>query len=124
MEKRYTQEHEWIRIEGEEAVVGISDYAQAQLGDVVFVELPEVGKSFAKGEEIAVVESVKAASEIYAPISGKVSAVNDSLEATPSRVNEQPEDDGWFLKLVPDDKADLDALMNEDAYHDFLETIQ
>ena len=101
MSTRYTKDHEYIRVEGDTAVVGISDYAQAQLGDVVYVELPSVGKALAKGAEAAVVESVKAASEIYAPVSGEVVAVNPELEATPGTVNEDPAGRGWFLKIRP-----------------------
>src|SRR5919107_425367 len=96
---RYTKDHEYIRVEGDTGVVGITDYAQEQLGDVVFVELPEVGTTVAKGSETAVVESVKAASEIYAPVSGEVVAVNAELEKTPGTVNEDPAGRGWFLKL-------------------------
>jgi glycine cleavage system H protein len=124
MEKRYTQDHEWIMMDGDEAIVGITDYAQHQLGDVVFVELPEIGKSFGKGDEIAVVESVKAASEIYAPIGGEIIATNLALESSPSHVNEQPEDGGWFVRIKPSNVNDLQHLMDEEAYQNFLETIQ
>lgn len=113
---RYTKDHEWIRVEGQEATVGITPYAAEQLGDVVFVELPEVGKTFKKGDEIAVVESVKAASEIYAPASGKVTGVNAALEDEPAKVNEAPEGDGWFLKLELSDPSEVEALMDADAY--------
>ncbi|CAN5315358.1 glycine cleavage system protein GcvH [soil metagenome] len=123
MTTRYTRDHEWIRIEGEVAVVGISDYAQEQLGDIVFVELPEVGKKLVKGAEAAVVESVKAASEVYAPASGDVVAVNDTLSGNPAAVNESPEGSGWFLKLKLANRAELDGLMDEAAYNAFLETI-
>ena len=99
MTVRYTKDHEYIRVEGDTGVVGITDYAQEQLGDVVFVELPQVGKSVAAGSEAAVVESVKAASEIYAPVSGEVVAVNTDLEGAPGIVNEDPNGKGWFLKL-------------------------
>jgi glycine cleavage system H protein len=123
MATRYTREHEWIRLEGDVALVGISDYAQQQLGDIVFVELPEVGKKLARGAEAAVVESVKAASEIFAPAAGEVVAVNEALTDSPARVNDSPESAGWFLKLKLTNPADLDALMDADAYKAFLETI-
>jgi glycine cleavage system H protein len=123
MATRYTREHEWIRIEGDVALVGISDYAQEQLGDIVFVELPEVGKKLAKGAEAAVVESVKAASEIFAPAAGEVVAVNEALADNPATVNDSPEGAGWFLKLKVANPADLDELMDADAYKAFLETI-
>src|SRR6202011_4694646 len=96
---RYTRDHEWIRLDGDVATVGISNYAQAQLGDIVFVELPEIAKSLTKGDEAAVVESVKAASEVYAPASGEVVAINDALADTPATVNADAEGKGWFLKL-------------------------
>jgi len=123
MPTRYTRDHEWIRLDGDLAVVGISDHAQEQLGDIVFIELPEVGKKLAKGDEAAVVESVKAASEVFAPVAGEVVEVNATLTDTPGVVNEQPEGAGWFMKLKLDASADLDSLMNEDAYKAFLETI-
>lgn len=113
---RYTKDHEWVRLDGDEAIMGVTAYAADQLGDVVFVELPEIGKDFKKGDELAVVESVKAASEVYAPISGKVVAVNDALEGEPGKVNESPDDQGWFVKLAVADKSELDALMDESAY--------
>ena len=123
MATRYTKDHEWIRLDGEAATVGITTYAQSQLGDVVYVELPEVGKAFAKGAEAAVVESVKAASEVYAPASGEVVAVNDALEGAPATVNEDAEGKGWFLKLKLADPAELDDLMSEAQYKDYLATI-
>jgi glycine cleavage system H protein len=123
MSTRYTKDHEYIRVEGDTAVVGISDYAQAQLGDVVYVELPSVGKALAKGAEAAVVESVKAASEIYAPVSGEVVAVNAELEATPGTVNEDPAGRGWFLKMTIKDAGELDALMSEEQYQEFVKSI-
>ncbi len=123
MATRYTKDHEWIRLEGDVATIGISDHAQEQLGDIVFVELPEVGKKIARGEEAAVVESVKAASEVFAPVSGEVVAVNEALSDGPGTVNEAAEGAGWIIKLKPDDKADLDALMDEGAYKAFLESI-
>ncbi|MFW6299718.1 MAG: glycine cleavage system protein GcvH [Oceanicaulis sp.] len=113
---RYTKDHEWVRLDGDEAIMGITSYAAEQLGDVVFVELPEVGRDFKQGDELAVVESVKAASEVYAPISGKVIAVNDALDGEPGTVNESPDDKGWFVKLAVADKAELEKLMDESAY--------
>ena len=123
MTTRYTKDHEYIRLEGDKAVVGISDYAQAQLGDVVYVELPSVGKTLAKGAEAAVVESVKAASEIYAPVSGEVIAVNGELETTPGTVNEDPAGRGWFMKMTVKDASELDALMTEEQYQEFVKSI-
>ncbi|UZF92509.1 glycine cleavage system protein GcvH [Bosea sp. NBC_00550] len=122
-ETRYSKDHEYIRIEGDVGTVGISDYAQSQLGDVVFVELPAVGKALAKGGEAAVVESVKAASEVYAPVSGEVVEVNGELEATPGTVNEDPAGKGWFLKLKIKDAGELDGLMNEAEYQDYVKTL-
>src|ERR671916_2499359 len=123
MTMRYTKDHEYIRVEGDTGTVGITDYAQSQLGDVVFVELPEVGKSVAKGGEAAVVESVKAASEIFAPVSGEVVAVNTDLEGAPGTVNEDPSGKGWFLKLKLKDPAELESLMSEEQYQEFVKSI-
>ena len=123
MTTRYTKDHEYIRVEGDVAVVGISDYAQEQLGDVVYVELPEVGKSVEKGGEAAVVESVKAASEVYAPASGEVVEVNGELEGAPGTVNEEPMGRGWFLKLKLKDPAELDELMTEEQYREFVASL-
>ncbi|HRJ68580.1 MAG TPA: glycine cleavage system protein GcvH [Beijerinckiaceae bacterium] len=120
---RYTKDHEYIRVEGDIGTVGISDYAQAQLGDVVFVDLPAPGKEVAQGAETAVVESVKAASEIYAPVAGSVVEVNARLADNPATVNEAPLGDGWFLKLRIADTAQLDALMTEEQYQDYLKTL-
>jgi glycine cleavage system H protein len=120
---RYTKDHEYISVDGETATVGITDYAQQQLGDVVFVELPALGKTVAKGDEAAVVESVKAASEVYAPVSGEIVAVNDALEASPGTVNEDPHGKGWFIKLKLADSAELDGLMSEAEYQTYLTTI-
>jgi glycine cleavage system H protein len=120
---RYTKDHEYVSVDGDTGTVGITDYAQGQLGDVVFVELPEVGKQLAQGAEAAVVESVKAASEIFAPVSGEVVAVNRDLEAAPATVNEDPAGRGWFLKIRLRDPAELAALMDETAYQAFLKTI-
>lgn len=122
-EIRYSKDHEYVRIEGDIAVVGISDYAQSQLGDVVFVELPEIGKAVSQGNEAAVVESVKAASEVYAPVSGEVVEVNDALEGAPATVNEDAEGAGWFLKLRLSNPSELDGLMTAEAYDAFLKTI-
>ncbi|MBA4790849.1 MAG: glycine cleavage system protein GcvH [Pseudomonadota bacterium] len=122
-EIRYSKDHEYVRVEGDVAVVGISDYAQSQLGDVVFVELPEVGKAVSQGKEAAVVESVKAASEVYAPVSGEVVEVNDALEAAPATVNEDAEGAGWFVKLRLSNPSELDGLMTAEAYAEFLKTI-
>lgn len=119
----YTKEHEWVRVEGETATVGISDHAQEQLGDIVFVELPEIGRSLAKGEEAAVVESVKAASEVYAPVSGEVVERNEALVEAPAQVNEDAEGAAWFFRLRLTDPAELEGLMDRDAYESFLETL-
>jgi glycine cleavage system H protein len=123
MTTRYTKDHEYIRVEGDTGVVGITDYAQSQLGDVVYVELPQVGKAVEQGAEAAVVESVKAASEIYAPVSGEVIAVNSELEGTPGTVNEDPAGQGWFLKLKIRNSAELDTLMSEAEYQDYVKSI-
>ena len=120
-EKRYTEDHEWVMVSGDEATVGISHHAQEQLGDIVFVELPEIGKALAKGKEAAVVESVKAASEIYAPLDGEVTAVNEVLNDEPGKVNSDPEGDGWFFKMKLKDPAQLDSLMDAAAYKAFVE---
>ncbi len=120
-ELRFSSNHEWVRVEDDIAVVGITDYAQEQLGDVVFVELPAIGASFAKADQAAVVESVKAANEIYAPIGGEVTAVNEALADAPEAVNADPLGGGWFFKLRLADAGELDALMDEDAYKAFVE---
>ncbi|MCG8694841.1 MAG: glycine cleavage system protein GcvH [Minwuiales bacterium] len=121
---KFTEDHEWISVDGDVGTVGISDYAQEQLGDVVFVELPEVGRQLEKGGEAAVVESVKAASEIYAPASGEVTEINDSLEDAPATVNQSPFGDGWFFKIKLSDPDELDALMDEAAYKSFVEGLE
>ncbi|WP_395016291.1 glycine cleavage system protein GcvH [Dongia sp.] len=118
---RYTKEHEWVLVDGDTATVGISPYAQEQLGDVVFVELPEVGKKIEKGKEMAVVESVKAASEVYAPISGEVAEVNNALTDAPATVNEDALGKGWFAKIRLANKAELDGLMDEAAYKAYVD---
>lgn len=123
MTTRYTKDHEYIRVEGDAGIVGISDYAQGQLGDVVFVELPSVGKTLSKGDEAAVVESVKAASEVYAPVSGEVVEVNSELEASPGTVNEDPAGRGWFLKIRLTNESELDGLMTEEQYGEFVKSI-
>jgi glycine cleavage system H protein len=123
MTARYTREHEWVRLNGDIATVGISDYAQEQLGDVVYVELPEIGKSFEKGAEACVIESVKAASEVFAPVAGEVVEVNEALNDEPGTVNSSPEGDGWFMKMKVANVADVNELMDSDAYEAFLETI-
>lgn len=120
---KFTKDHEWIRAEGSSGVVGISDYAQAQLGDLVFVELPDVGKNLAKGDEAAVIESVKAAGEVYAPVSGEVSEVNDALGDDPTKVNTDALGDGWIFKMSIDDEGELGGLMDEAAYAKFVETL-
>jgi len=116
----YTNDHEWISVDGDMGTVGISDYAQNALGDIVFVELPESGTSHEKGDEAAVVESVKAASEIYAPVSGSVEEVNEGLEDEPALVNSSPEGDGWFYKVKLSDTAELEEMMNAEAYAKFI----
>ncbi|MFL5269434.1 MAG: glycine cleavage system protein GcvH [Stellaceae bacterium] len=118
---RFTRDHEWIRIEGDLAVVGITDYAQSQLGDVVYVELPEIGRRVEKGKEAAVVESVKAASEVYAPVSGEVAEVNEEIAADPAKVNADPMGEGWFIKLRLADPQELDGLLDETAYQRLVE---
>jgi glycine cleavage system H protein len=117
----YTKDHEWIDVDGDTATVGVTDYAQSQLGDIVFVELPASGTRVTRGGEAAVVESVKAASDVYAPVSGTVSEGNPSLEGEPALVNTSAEGDGWFFTLVLDDASELDGLMNEAAYKTFVE---
>ena len=117
---RYSKDHEWVRVDGDVATVGISDYAQEQLGDVVYVELPEVGRTVAQAEEAAVVESVKAASEIYAPVSGEIVEVNQALEDDPALVNGDATGAGWFLKLRLSAPGELDGLMDERSYADYV----
>lgn len=119
----YSKDHEWISVDGDTATIGITDYAQSQLGDVVFVELPAAGKSIAKGGEAAVVESVKAASEVYAPITGDVTQVNDALADEPQKVNEDPEGGAWFIKMTLADASELEGLLDEAAYKAFIETL-
>ena len=120
MSKKFTKDHEWINLEGDVATVGITDYAQGQLGDVVFVEVPEAGRQVSKGDDAAVVESVKAASEVYAPVSGEVVEGNGALEGNPALVNEDADNDGWFFKMKLADAGELDELMDEAAYADYV----
>ncbi|TMJ19566.1 MAG: glycine cleavage system protein GcvH [Alphaproteobacteria bacterium] len=119
----YTREHEWVRVEGDEATVGITDFAQGQLGDVVFVEVPEAGRTVAKGGEAAVVESVKAASDVYAPVSGTVSAGNQAVVDEPSLVNTDPEGEGWFFRLTLADNHELGELMSAEQYKAYCEEL-
>jgi glycine cleavage system H protein len=121
---KYTDQHEWVSVEGDVATVGITDYAQGQLGDVVFVELPDEGKSFAMGDQAAVVESVKAAAEVYAPISGEIVEVNDALNQKPELVNEDSTGDGWFFKIKIDDESELDSLMDPKEYKEFVKGLE
>jgi glycine cleavage system H protein len=123
MTTRYTKDHEWVSIDGDTATVGITAYAAEALGDVVFVDLPAIGKNVTQGGELAVVESVKAASDVYAPVSGTVVAVNDALGEAPEGVNEGPETTGWFARLSVSNAGELDALMNRAAYDAFLATL-
>jgi glycine cleavage system H protein len=117
---RYTDQHEWVRVEGDEGTIGITHFATEQLGDVVFVDLPAIGKEIAKGAEGAVVESVKAASEVYCPVGGTVTAVNEELASDPAKVNAEPEGAGWFFKIKLANKAELDQLMTEEKYQEFV----
>ena len=121
MTVHYTQEHEWIRVEGDTATVGITDFAQGQLGDIVFVELPDAGREVTKGGEAAVVESVKAASDVYAPVTGEVVEANGALTDDPSLVNTDPEGEGWFFRLRLSNPAELEGLMDADSYKSFCE---
>lgn len=118
---KYSEEHEWILVEGDIATVGITDFAQNALGDVVFVDLPEVGDEIEKGGEAGVVESVKAASEVYAPVTGEIVEINEELEGSPSLVNEDAEEKGWFFKIKLSDPSELNDLMDENAYKAFAE---
>jgi len=118
---KFTKDHEWIAVDGETGVVGITDYAQHALGDIVFVELPEIGREVSQGKEAAVVESVKAASEVYAPVDGEILAINDGLTDEPAQVNADPEGAGWFFKVRITAPAQLDGLMDKAAYQTYLE---
>ena len=119
----FTKEHEWIRVEGDTATVGISNHAQEQLGDIVFAEVPEAGRRVSKGQEAAVVESVKAASDVYAPLSGEVVEGNQALADDPSLINSDPQGEGWFFKLKLDNPGELEGLMDEAAYRDWVKTL-
>ena len=119
----FTKDHEWVRVAGDSATVGISDHAQAALGDIVFAEVPEAGRTLAKGDEAAVVESVKAASDVYAPVSGTVTEANAALGDDPALANREPEEGGWFFKLTLSDPSELDGLMDEPAYRAWCETL-
>ena len=119
----FTKEHEWVRVEGDQATVGISDHAQDALGDIVFAEVPDAGRQVRKGDEAAVVESVKAASDVYAPVSGEVTEGNSALGDDPALINRDPEGDGWFFKLKLSDTGELDGLMDEPAYRDWCKTL-
>ena len=123
MTTHYTKDHEYVRVEGDTGTVGITEYAQDQLGDVVYVELPALGKTVAKGGDAAVVESVKAASEVYAPVSGEVVEVNKDLEASPGTINEDPAGRGWFMKIRLADQGELKDLMTEEQYRDYVKSI-
>ncbi len=120
-DRKYRSSHEWAKLEGEVVTVGITDYAQHELGDVVYVELPEVGREVEAGEAVAVVESVKTASDIYAPVSGEVVEVNGALEESPERVNEDPYGEGWLFKIRPKDPSEFESLLDPDAYLKVLE---
>jgi len=120
MSRYFTEDHEWVDVDGDIGTVGISDYAQGQLGDIVFVDVPEDGKQLAKGDEAAVVESVKAASDVYAPVSGNVLEGNTALTDEPGLVNSDPEGEGWFFKITLSDASELDSLMDETAYEAFV----
>ena len=119
----FTREHEWIRLEGDVATVGISDHAQQALGDIVFAEVPEAGKRLAKGAEAAVVESVKAASDVYSPVAGEVTEGNAAVADDPALINRDPDGDGWFFKLKLDDPGEVDGLMDEAAYREWVKTL-
>jgi glycine cleavage system H protein len=123
MPRYFTEEHEWIDVEDDVVTVGITDYAQGQLGDIVFVELPAIGAAVEKGKDAAVVESVKAASDVYAPITGEVTEVNEALEEDPALVNTSPEEDGWFFRMTIADEGELSGLMDEASYKEFVASL-
>ncbi len=123
MSRYFTEEHEWVDVEGDTATVGITEYAQEQLGDIVFVETPDVGAELSQGDDAAVVESVKAASDVYAAVSGEVVEVNETLEEEPALVNSSAEEDGWFFRITLSDKAELEDLMDEKAYKAFVDNL-
>jgi len=118
---RYTKEHEWVRMEGEEAVIGITDHAQSEMGDITFVELPQIDKEVKQSAGLATVESIKAASDIYAPLSGRVIAVNEALEGSPEVINQAPYDTGWICRVSVTNPSEMDSLMDADAYEQYLE---
>jgi glycine cleavage system H protein len=118
---KYTKEHEWVKVEGDTATVGVTDHAQSELGDITFVDLPAAGKELKKTDSLATIESVKAASDVYSPVSGKVSEVNETLNSEPEKINRSPYGDGWICKLSVADKAELDSLMDAAAYGKYLE---
>jgi glycine cleavage system H protein len=119
----FTKEHEWIRVDGDIATIGISNHAQEALGDIVFAEVPEAGRKVSKGQEAAVVESVKAASDVYAPVSGEVIEGNQAIAEDPSVINSDPEGDGWFFRLKLENESELEGLMDESAYRDWVKTL-
>lgn len=119
-ELKYTETHEWVHVKGNKALVGITDHAQSELTDIVFAELPEVGKELSKGDELCVVESVKSVSEIYAPVSGKVTKVNEELEDTPEIINDNPYEDGWLVEIELSNKKELDELLDAEKYKELL----
>jgi glycine cleavage system H protein len=121
---KYSQDHEWVRVEGDEALVGITDHAQEELSDIVYVELPEIGDTFDKGEVFATVESVKAASDVYAPVSGEVLEINEKLEDAPELVNQDPYGEAWFVRLAMADPAEVGDLMDADGYEAFVESLE
>lgn len=121
---RYTKDHEWVRIEGQEGTIGVTDYAQSQLGDVVFVEVPEVGRELKRGEAFGVVESVKSVADLYAPVSGRVVRVNEALAGTPEAVNRSAYDEGWMIVLALADPGEVESLMDDDAYERHVQTEQ
>lgn len=123
-DRKYTKEHEWVKLDGDLATLGITDYAQEQLGDIVYVELPQPGDTLSQFEPLGIIESVKAASDLYAPISGEVVAVNEELADRPELVNEDPHGDGWMLKVRPSDESEMDALMTAEEYEAHLKTLE
>ena len=119
----YTENHEWARLDGEEITIGITDYAQDQLGDIVFVEMPQIGDSFNKGDEFGTVESVKAVAELYLPVGGEIVSVNSSLEDAPELINASPHEEGWIARIKPVDPGELDALIDKNTYMDMLKGV-
>lgn len=117
---KYSKDHEWVRVEGDQVVVGITDYAQGELGDVVFVEMPEIGKKLEQGEAFGTIEAVKAVSDLYCPVSGEVVEINDKLENDPALVNQSPYEDGWMVKVTASDMSELDELMDAAAYKEMV----